>query len=413
MVISCPLSVIGGTKFFTDNRQPITDNGENLMFKARDIDWILISSTMFLLVAGIVMVYSTSYVYALTRFGDGQVFFRKHLTWAFLGLMTFAVGWRVPYGWYRRLAYPALILSALALVAVALPGIGFTAGGARRWVRFGPMTFQPSEAAKLAVVVFLAYRLAAKEDKIKRFWLGLFPNLLFAGLLALLIIREPDLGSALFVACLAVAMCIVAGARIWHIAALTAGLAPVVYLFVVRAHGYMSGRLTAFLDPWGNAAGKGFQLVQSFIAFGSGGLTGVGLGAGKQKLLYLPEAHTDFIFSVIGEEFGLLGVGVIIAVYLAILYCGIRTALKAKDSHGRYLALGLTFMIVGQAAANMGVVLGVLPPKGLPLPFLSYGGSSLVINMFAAGVLLNIWLKSSEAWGAAPPVVPHAYQQRG
>ncbi|MBI5561845.1 MAG: putative lipid II flippase FtsW [Deltaproteobacteria bacterium] len=377
------------------------------MFKARDIDWILISSTMFLMVAGIVMVYSTSYVYAFTRFGDGQVFFRKHLLWALIGLGAFAAGARLPYCWYRRLAYPCLVLAALLLMAVSLPHVGFTAGVARRWVRLGPLTFQPSEAAKLSVVIFLAYRLAAKGERIKEFAFGLLPNLVFSGVIVFLIMREPDLGSSVFVACLVVVMCVIAGARLWHLAAVAAAAAPLVWFFVVRKHEYMLGRLSAFMDPWGNAAGKGFQLIQSFIAFGSGGVTGVGLGDGKQKLLYLPEAHTDFIFSVIGEEFGLVGVGVIIALYLAILYCGVKTALAAKDSHGRYLAAGLTFMIAAQAAANMGVVLGVLPPKGLPLPFLSYGGSSLAVNMFAAGVLLNIWMKGSEAWSGPVSVPDH------
>lgn len=371
------------------------------MLKSRDIDWILIASTMFLVVAGIIMVWSTSYVYALTRFGDGQVFFRKHLTWACIGLVLFVVGAQTPYEWYRKLAYPAFVLAALALVAVTVPGVGFSAGGARRWVRLGPMTFQPSEAAKMAMVVLMAYRLAAKEDKIRDFAKGFLPNMLFTGVICLLIIREPDLGSSLLVAGIAVVMCLAAGARVMHFAVTGLVAAPLVYLYVVLKHGYMSGRLAAYLDPWGNASGKGFQLVQSFIAFGSGGLAGVGLGAGKQKLLYLPEAHTDFIFSVIGEEFGLAGVGVVIALYLAILYCGVYISLKAKDSHGRYLALGLTCMIVGQAAANMGVVLGVLPPKGLPLPFLSYGGSSLAVSMLAAGMLLNIWVRSSNAWGEA------------
>ncbi|OGQ57586.1 MAG: hypothetical protein A3J24_10910 [Deltaproteobacteria bacterium RIFCSPLOWO2_02_FULL_53_8] len=189
--------------------------------------------------------------------------------------------------------------------------------------------------------------------------------------------------------------------RLKHFAYAAVVAVPAVYFLVVSKYGYMLGRISAFFDSWGKAATKGYQLEQSFIAFGSGGITGVGLGAGKQKLLFLPEAHTDFIFAVIGEELGLVGVGVVIALYLAILYCGVQIALNAKDSHGRYLALGLTLMIVAQAAANMGVALDVLPQKGLPLPFLSYGGSSLAVSMLGAGILLNIWLRSVNVWGDA------------
>lgn len=383
-------------------RLSVPQAGRERMLRGRDIDWILIASTMLLVVTGIVMVYSTSYVYALTRFGDGGVFFRKQIIWAAIGLCLFIVGAQTPYEWYRKLAYPAFILAVLALVAISIPGMGVSAGVAKRWVRLGPMTFQPSEAAKIAIVILMAYRLAAKEDRIKDYASGFFPNMvIFVGILCFLIMREPDLGSALFVVFIASVMCLAAGARIRHFAVTAVVAAPLIYLFVVLKYSYMIGRLAAYFDSLGNAANKGYQLKQSFIAFGSGGITGVGLGAGKQKLLFLPEAHTDFIFSVIGEEFGLVGVGVIIALYLAILFCGVQISLNAKDSHGRYLALGLTVMIVAQAAANMGVVLDLLPQKGLPLPFLSYGGSSLAVSMLAAGMLLNIWIRSNNAWGGA------------
>ncbi|MFQ5735353.1 MAG: putative lipid II flippase FtsW [Thermodesulfobacteriota bacterium] len=366
------------------------------MVKLRDLDRLLIISTLLLVAAGVVMVYSTSYIMAMNRFGDKYFFVKKHLTFAVAGVIFFIVAVRVPYGVYRKMAYPILILAILLLVCIYVPGFGFTAGGARRWVRLGPVAFQPSEPAKLAAIVFLAYSLAAKGEAIKRFSTGLLPNILFPGLLVGLIVMEPDLGTAATVGALVVIMSFVAGARLTHLGMLGVAATPFVYM-VVHNFGYMISRLQVYLDPWKDPSGKGFQMVQSFLAFGSGGLYGVGLGEGQQKLFFLPEAHTDFILSVIGEEFGLLGVGMIIGFYVLFLYCGTKIAMNAKDRHGTYLALGLTFMVVLQAAMNMGVVLGLLPPKGLALPFVSYGGTSLVVNMVAVGIILNIYIRKNAA----------------
>lgn len=366
------------------------------MVKFRDLDRLLIISTLLLVVAGVVMVYSTSYIMAMNRFDDKYFFVKKHLTFAIAGLGFFIVATKVPYSVYRKMAYPILIAAAVFLVFIYVPGFGFSAGGARRWIRLGPLTFQPSEPAKLAAIVFLAYSLASKGEAIRKFSTGLLPNILFPGVLVGLIILEPDLGTALTVAGLVLIMNFVAGARLAHLGLLGLAASPFVYM-VVHNFGYMMSRLEVYLDPWKDPSGKGFQMVQSFLAFGSGGLYGVGLGEGKQKLFFLPEAHTDFILSVIGEEFGLIGVGAIIAFYALFLYCGTRIALGARDRHGMYLALGLTFMVVMQAIMNMGVVLGLLPPKGLALPFVSYGGTSLVVNMIAVGIILNIYIKKNEA----------------
>ncbi len=366
------------------------------MVKFRDLDRLLIISTLLLVVAGVVMVYSTSYIMAMNRFDDKYFFVKKHLTFAVAGLAFFIVATKVPYGFYNKMAYPILIAAAVFLVFIYIPGFGFSAGGARRWVRLGPVAFQPSEPAKLAVIIFLAYSLASKGEAIRKFSTGLLPNILFPGVLIGLIIMEPDLGTALTVAGLVLIMNFVAGARLTHLGLLALAASPFVYM-VVHNFGYMVSRLQVYLDPWKDPSGKGFQMVQSFLAFGSGGIYGVGLGEGKQKLFFLPEAHTDFILSVIGEEFGLIGVGVIIAFYALFLYCGTRIALAAKDRHGMYLALGLTLMVVMQAVMNMGVVLGLLPPKGLALPFISYGGTSLVVNMIAVGIILNIYIRKNEA----------------
>lgn len=366
------------------------------MIKARDTDRLLIVSTLLLVIVGVVMVYSTSYIVAMKRFGDEYFFVKKHLMYAFIGVIMFIAATRVPYTVYRKMAYPILILSALFLICIYIPGLGFTAGGARRWVRFGPIAFQPSEPAKLAVIFFLAYSLAAKKEKIKNFSIGFLPNILIPGIIISLIVLEPDLGTSLTLGFIVFLMIFIAGARLRHIGGIMLMTVPLIYVIVTKFD-YMMGRILIFLDPWKDPEGKGFQMVQSFLAFGSGGIKGVGLGEGKQKLFYLPEAHTDFILSVIGEELGLIGVGLVIIFYLLFLYAGASIALKAKDLHAKYLALGLTFMVVLQAGINMAVVLGVLPPKGLPLPFISYGGTSLIVNMVAVGIILNVCIRENAA----------------
>ena len=366
------------------------------MIRFRDVDRLLIVSTLILLAIGVVMVYSTSSVVALKRFGDQYFFVRKHLTFAVAGVVFFVLAARVPYGFYRKMAYPILALSAVFLICIYIPGIGFSAGGAKRWIRLGPLAFQPSEPAKLAVIFFLAYSLAGKAERIKNFSTGFLPNMLFPGIVILLIVMEPDLGTAVTLAAIVILMNFAAGARLRHLLALGLAVLPFLYLLMTNFR-YMITRLQIFLDPWKDPEGKGFKMIQSFLAFGSGGIDGVGLGEGRQKLFFLPEAHTDFILSVIGEELGFLGVAVVIAFYAIFLYAGTRIALKARDLHGTYLALGLTFMVVLQAAINMAVVMGLLPPKGLPLPFISYGGTSLVVNMIAVGVILNICIRENEA----------------
>lgn len=364
------------------------------MIKAANIDRVMIVSTLLLVAMGLLMVHSTSDITALNRYGDRYFFLRRQVVFSAVGLVALFLAMKVPYTIYRKLAYPLLAAALLGLALIFVPGIGHSAGGAERWIGLGFMTFQPSEAAKLSVIVFLAYSLARKEDKIKNFSAGFLPNILIPGSVILLILLEPDLGTAVFLAALVMIMNFIAGVRVGYLAALCTAALVGLYFIVTNVE-YMMKRIVVFVDPWKDPSGSGFQMVQSFIAFGSGGVAGVGLGAGRQKLFYLPEAHTDFILSVIGEELGLLGVGAVITLYILFLVAGTGIALRAKDLYGTYLALGLTFMVVLQAGLNMGVVLGVLPPKGLPLPFISYGGSSLLINMVSVGILLNIYIKSN------------------
>ncbi len=366
------------------------------MVRFKEMDKFLIVSTLVLLVVGIVMVYSSSSIMAMNKFGDEYFFVKKHLVFACGGLVLFVIASKVPYTIYRYLAYPILILATAFLVLLLVPGFGVKAGAAVRWLRVGPFTFQPSEFAKLAVVFFLAYSLSAKAEKIKSFSIGFLPNVLIPGVVIALVISEPDFGTGVFMTLLVLMMIFAAGVRLRYLLGVCLLALPVL-LSVVRNFDYMVRRVVTFMNPWADPLGDGFQMVQSFVAFGSGGIAGLGLGGGKQKLFYLPEAHTDFILSVIGEELGFLGVSVVAALYLTILYCGVNIAMKAKDLHGTYLALGITFMVVLQAAINMAVVLGLLPPKGMPLPFISYGGTSLLINMVAIGVLLNIYIMENDS----------------
>lgn len=361
------------------------------MFKVREIDKPLILATMALVAIGFVMVWSTSYIMAMKRYGNEYFFVKKHLIFIGLGGILFFIAANVKYHLYQRWTYAIFFASLISLIILTfIHGIGNEAGGARRWIKLGPVTFQPSEPAKLAVIIYMSYYLAAKKEKLKTFSIGIVPPMIMSGLILLFILKEPDFGTALSLGAITIIMMFIAGVRIRYLFSLLLVAAPFIYLMVTKVD-YRMKRVLVFLDPWRDSGGAGFQLVQSLIAFGAGGVWGVGLGEGKQKLFYLPEAHTDFILSVVGEELGLIGVSALIILYLIILVSGIRISLKAKDLFGRYLAIGITLLIVLQAAVNMAVVLALLPTKGLTLPFISYGGTSLVVNMIGMGILLNIY----------------------
>jgi cell division protein FtsW len=293
---------------------------------------------------------------------------------------------------YRRLAwlaYPALLCAIALLIAVLIPGIGSTAGGARRWIRLPGFSLQPAELAKLALVVYLAYSLAKKRDKVKVFSVGFLPHCLIAGVLMLLALREPDFGTAVTMGLILFALLFAAGTRLSYIVGSLLAALPVVY-HLVASNPYRMNRILAFIDPWAHRHDVGYQISESLMSVGSGGLTGLGLGDGRQKLFFLPEAHTDFIFSIIGEELGLLGVALVVALYALLVWRGFRAAFNASEPFGAYLALGLTTLLGVQATVNMAVAMGMLPTKGLTLPFVSYGGSSLVVCLAATGLLLSI-----------------------
>jgi cell division protein FtsW len=350
---------------------------------------VLWLGTALLVALGFVMVLNTSYFYAQEHFGDPYLFARKHLAAMALGALGMIACWRIPTHTLRRATYPLFVISLVALVAVLVPGIGVVRGGARRWLKLGLLTLQPSEIGKLSTVLYLAHSLTKKGERVESLWLGYLPHLVLVGLVAALVVAEPDFGTAVLLMIVLFVMLIANGARWVHLGLTVSLVAPFAIFGAVTAS-YRWQRLTSFLDPWRDAQRSGFQLVQSLLAFGAGGAFGVGLGAGRQKMFYLPEAHTDFVFAVIGEELGLLGTLSVLATFLLLAVAGLRLAARHVDPFAANLALGLTSTIVLQAGVNMAVTVGLLPTKGLALPFLSYGGSALVVNMLEIGMLLSV-----------------------
>jgi len=352
-------------------------------------DLPLFAVVVALVCVGVVMVYSASAIVAADRFHDPFFFLKKQLFWAVLGLGCLWGGMLFDYRRLERLMMPLLILSFVLLVLVLVPPFGQSINNTRRWFHLGPVSFQPVELAKFALVLYLASFLTKRQEVIGRFVEGLLPLLLVAGGLATLTLLQPDLGNSLALIILTLALAYLAGARVQHMATIAACALPVV-IALVALKPYRWRRMVAFMNPWDDPQGSGFQIIQSFLALGSGGWLGVGLGDSKQKLFYLPEPYTDFIFAIIGEELGLLGTTAIVALFALLIWRGLRAGLRAPDAFGVYLGLGLTIMLATQTIVNLGVVTGALPTKGLPLPFISFGGSALLMTMFSAGVLLNI-----------------------
>lgn len=354
------------------------------------IDWLVLGPALALTGLGLVMVYSTSSPLAFGHEGaDAASYLKRSLVFAVVGVVLALAATRVPAGSLRRFAYPALAVAVLLLCLTWVPGMGQAVNGAHRWVRFGGFGFQPSEPAKLALVLFLAHSLAKRGSRIHSFAYGYLPNVLIPGIPLALVLLEPDLGTAALLGAVVLAMAFVGGVRVRH---LVAGLAPLLPLVVYLLWfvDFRRGRILAFLDPWQYAQGAGFQLVQSLLAFGAGGLWGVGLGASRQKLYYLPEAHTDFILSVWAEERGLVGVLLVLSLSVLLVGRGYWIAARQEDPFQQLLAAGIATWLGAQAAINALVVTGCLPTKGLAFPFLSYGGTGLVVALTAAGLLAGL-----------------------
>jgi cell division protein FtsW len=364
-------------------------------------DMWLFGAALVLVSIGVVMVYSASAILAADRFGDPHYFLKRQLFWALLGLGGLWAALAVDYRVLERIALPLLGVAALLLVFVLVPAFGQAINGTRRWLRVGGVSFQPVELAKLAFVIFLARFLGRRGAAVEGFWGGAVPPAVIGGVLAALVLRQPDLGNSLTVLALAFALLFLAGARPRHLLLLAAPALPVLAVAVYLAP-YRWRRILAFLNPESDPRGSGFQILQSFLAIGSGGLLGRGLGGSKQKLFYLPEPHTDFVFAVIAEELGLIGGVTVVALFMVLIWRGLRAGLRAPDPFGAYLALGLTTMLATEALVNLGVVTGSLPTKGLPLPFVSFGGSALFMTLLSTGILLNISQHGTSAAPARP-----------
>lgn len=356
--------------------------------KLEEYDLIIMLMAIALTSFGVVMVYSASSVMADKRFHDGFFFLKRQGLFAIVGFAIMFTVMRIDYHFWKKLAVPALLLCLALLVLVLIPGIGGKAGGSSRWLKLPGFNLQPSEMAKLALIMYMAYSLDKKQDKVKNFASGIIPYMIVLAILIGCLAMQPDLGGALTLVAVAFIMLFAAGTRLSHILSMVLLALPL--LAYKLSKGYHKGRMDAWADPWKDPAGKGFQIIQSWLALGAGGFFGEGLGEGKQKMFYLPEAHTDFILSVVGEELGFIGVAVVVAMFFLLVQRAMRIALAAPDAFGRYLALGIAVLFGIEATVNMGVVTGLLPTKGLALPFISYGGSSLLISLFAVGILLNI-----------------------
>jgi len=353
-------------------------------------DYWLILPVIALAGLGIVMVYSASSIVAADRFGDPAFFLKRQMLWVLLGSVALAVTHRIHYGVLRRYTPLLLALAVVSLVLVLVPGIGRVAGGARRWIAFGgPFAFQPSESAKLILALYLANFLTNRGTLLRDLRRGVLTPLLVTGVMFGLVLMQPDLGTAMLMALLTLTMLFASGARLGHLLMLSAAGLPLVAVAIV-GEDYRRRRILAFLDPWADPQGAGFHIIQSLLALGSGGLLGVGLGGSRQKFFYLPERHTDFVFAILGEELGLLGTGAVVLLFALFAYRGYRAARRAPDRYGSLLAAGITTMILVQAIINIGVTSGVLPVTGVPLPFVSFGGSSLLFTMIGVGILLNI-----------------------
>ncbi len=350
-----------------------------------DLGLLLITAV--LVVFGWLVLYSASALVADSRFGDQYFFLKRQILWSVLGGGALLVALRIPLGWVQGGARPFLVVTVILLVAVLVAG--HEVGGAKRWLRVGGLGLQPSELAKLAVLLALADYLDRKQSRLGRFVSGYLPPLLVTGVVLVLILLERDLGTPLLIGAVALGMIFLAGARPAHLLATVLGVLPVLYLAVFHVP-YRRQRFLAFLDPWKDAQGTGYQLVQSLLALGSGGFWGKGSGESTIKMHYMPESQTDFIFPIYGEEFGFVGTSLLTAAYFYLSFSCLRVAFRAVHWFHALLAAGVGMLLGGQVLINLGVVTGLLPTKGIPLPFLSFGGSSALVLLTAIGLVLNV-----------------------
>ncbi|MBN1652422.1 MAG: putative lipid II flippase FtsW [Deltaproteobacteria bacterium] len=373
-------------------------------------DALIMGTVVALIAFGVVMVYSSSAVYAYQKFKDGQHFLIRQAIFAAIALPLIILFARLDYHRLRPFTRWFLI-GSLALVFLTVTPLGRTFGGAARWLDLGIVSVQPSEIAKLALICWLAFSLSKKAERIKSFSIGFLPHILVTALMMALYLWQPDFGSAVIVGMLTFILLFTAGAKLRYILGSLALVSPIAY-WLITASEYRKLRILAFLFPFKYRYGAGYQISESLMGYGSGGLTGVGIGDSRQKLFFLPEAHTDFIGSIIGEELGFIGLALLILAFVMLIYRGIRAAVRAPDDYGTYLAVGITLLIGMQALTNLAVSVGLLPTKGLVLPFISYGGSALLMDSVAVGILLNVSRERARAERLAKPVSANSWSGR-
>ena len=353
-------------------------------------DYCLFAVVIILLSIGTCMIFSSSFIMADKWYGDSYYFLKKQIIYAIIALIVLLFSMNIDYHFYKKVSTPLLIISIILLSAVFIPGVGRSAGGAVRWVKFGILSFQPSEIAKFALILYMSESMTRKGmNDLKTFAKGILPSLIVIGVIFVLILKEPDFSTALIILGISFVMLFIGGTKIIQLFTLMAAAIPMGALILLREE-YRKVRLLAFLDPWKDPLDSGFHVIQSLVALGSGGITGVGLAESRQKFFYLPDQHTDFIFSIIGEELGFIGTVFIVVLFVLLLWRGYRIAVQSTDNFACLLATGITFVIVFQSMINIGVVTKMLPTTGITLPFISFGGTSLIINMLCIGILLNI-----------------------
>lgn len=360
----------------------------------RPFDFGIFIVILLLLAGGIIMISSASSAYALHRHDNSYHFLVKQLAWAGLGIALMLIISRIDYRLWGKFSGVIFFASISLLIIVLIPHIGVERNYARRWIDLGFTEFQPSEAVKFALIIFFSYKLSKAKDSLASFWTGLLPYLIWIGIIVFLLLRQPHMSSAAVIAFVGLLILFIAGARIWHFILLSfpvfaLGAAAIVY------EPYRLKRLLTFFNPWSDPQGDGWQIIQSLYAIGSGGLFGLGLGRSRQKFLYIPEPHNDFIFSILAEELGYIGVLAVLTLFLIFIWRGLRVAMNAPDTFGSYLAAGITSLVAIQVFINVAVVTSSMPVTGMPLPFFSYGGSSLLFLMVGMGILLNISRRAS------------------
>lgn len=358
------------------------------MNREHHMDPVLLTAILLLMGVGLVMVYSTSSIYSLKKFNDSFYFLKRQALFMCFGLLVFYIVSRINVNVWKSLSYPLLFISLVLLIAL-FTKFGKTVGGATRWLNFGGVNLQPVELAKFSLIVYLGYSIEKKADKMETFSIGFLPHLIVTGIFVILILLEPDFGNAMIILCISFALLYIGGVRVTHILLVCLLTSPFLLYELLHA-GYRLRRLLIFLNPWQDPTGSGFQIIQSTYAFASGGLFGRGLGNGRQKLFYLPASHTDFIFSNIGEELGLIGVMFTIMLYFVIVWRGFTSLKYTSDIYVVILTTGMLLLLIMEALLNMCVGLGAVPTKGLTLPLISYGGSSLIVTCISLGIIMNI-----------------------